>query len=185
MFDHGEDSSHIQAFGGLFQRVSQLSRQCSKRLLQKEFLILFISLVLGFLNFLIFKTDTKMLVEQFKQLMFLKGFTQEILASFQILFIRARILRSEGKWAHARVIFYEVLHRILALIDSNQLSSSFPESTVTDIADDYEEVALSDPTFEEDRDTIKKEVEELLHHDSAESEGIVLDQLKERLDMEH
>ena len=29
---------------------------------------------------------------------------QEILASFHILFIRARILRGEGKWTHARII---------------------------------------------------------------------------------
>ena len=108
---------------------------------------------------------------------------QEIIASFQILFIRAKILRSEGKWSQARVIFYEVLHRILALIDSHQLSASFPESTVTDIADDYEEVALSDPNFEDERDTIKREVEELLHHDSADIEGIGLDQLKEQLEL--
>jgi hypothetical protein len=106
---------------------------------------------------------------------------QEILASFQILFIRAKILRNDGKWDHARVIYYHVLRRMLALIDSDQLSASFPESTVMDIADDYEEVALSDPQFEESKESIKKEVEELLSHESAEEEGLSLDQLKERV----
>lgn len=109
---------------------------------------------------------------------------QEILASFQILFIRARILRSEGKWTHARVIFYEALNRILSLIDSHQLSAPFPEGTITDIADDYEEVAISDPNFAADREAMRKEVEELVRHESAEAEGIVLDQLRERLEMD-
>lgn len=109
---------------------------------------------------------------------------QDILASFQILFIRAKILRSEGKWSEARIIYYEVLNRMLALIDSNQLSAPFPESTVTDIADDYEEVALSDPHFDEHRENMQNEVKELLQHDSSEPKGILLEQLQERLDID-
>lgn len=108
---------------------------------------------------------------------------QEIMASFQILFIRARILRSEGKWLHARIIYYEVLNRILALIDNQQLSASFPESTITDIADDYEEIALSDPDFAEHTKQIGAEVDLLLSHVSADTEGILFDQLKEKLSL--
>ncbi len=106
---------------------------------------------------------------------------QEIIASFQMLFIRAKILRGEGKWDHARSIYFEVLHRILALIDNRQLSSPFPEGLVADIADDYEELATSAPNFEEHKQAVAKEVEELLHHDSAENEGVYLDQVKEAL----
>jgi hypothetical protein len=106
---------------------------------------------------------------------------QEIIASFQILFIRAKILRSEGKWTHARSIYFEVLHRILALIDSRQISASFPEGMVADIADDYEELATSNPHFEDQKEAVTGEMDKLLHHDSAEIEGVYLDQLKEVL----
>jgi len=106
---------------------------------------------------------------------------QDIIASFQILFIRAKILRSEGKWRLARSIYFEVLHRILALIDSRQLSAAFPEGMVTEIADDYEEIATSDPELMEHKETISAEVNELLHHDSAETEDVYLEQLKEML----
>ena len=106
---------------------------------------------------------------------------QEIIASFQILFIRAKILRGEGKWTHARSIYFQVLHRILALVDSQQLSHGFPESMVADIADDYEELATSDPDFESNKEALAEELNQLLHHDSAEIEGVYLDQLKELL----
>lgn len=109
---------------------------------------------------------------------------QDIIASFQILFIRAKILRSEGKWSQARIIYYEVLNRMLALIDSNQLSAPLPESTVSDLVDDYEEVALSDPNFDEQKETVMLEVKELLQLESAELEGITLEQLVERLEIE-
>ncbi|RPI00849.1 MAG: hypothetical protein EHM72_08050 [Calditrichaeota bacterium] len=105
----------------------------------------------------------------------------EVTASFQILFIRAKILRSEGKYAQARTIYYKVLHRILALLDSDQLSSPFPDNTIMDIADDYEEIALNDDRFNQYAEQVEKEVEELLGHDSAEAEGIFLEQLKEKL----
>jgi len=108
----------------------------------------------------------------------------EITASFQMLFVRAKILRSEGKWTHARSIYFQVLHRILALIDSQQLSTNFPEGMVADIADDYEELATSDPEFESIKETIAGELEQLLHHESAELEGVYLDQLKEMISVE-
>ena len=106
---------------------------------------------------------------------------QDIIASFQILFIRAKILRGEGKWSHARSIWFEVLNRILALIDSNQLSTGFPEGMVVDIADDYEEIATSDPNFDDHKKIINVEMEQLLQHKAAEIEGVYLDQLKELL----
>ena len=106
---------------------------------------------------------------------------QDILTSFHILFIRAKILRSEGKWAQARIIYYEVLTRMLALIDNNQLSAPLPESTLSDILDDYEEASLSDPHFDEQKDEIQNEVRELLQKDSSELEGITLEQLVDRL----
>ncbi len=108
----------------------------------------------------------------------------DIVSSFTILFIRAKILRAEGKYPHARAIYFEVLHRMLALLDSNQLSEPFPENTVMDIADDYEELCLSDPDFEAHKEQMASEAKELLHHESAETQGVFLDQLKERLDLE-
>lgn len=109
---------------------------------------------------------------------------QDILASFQILFIRAKILRSEGKWSQARIIYYEVLTRMLALVDNNQLSAPLPESTVSDLLDDYEEVALSDPNFDAQKEDLQNEVRELLQKESSELEGITLEQLVDRLGIE-
>ncbi len=108
----------------------------------------------------------------------------EIVAALTILFIRAKILRAEGKYSHARAIYFEVLHRMLALLDSHQLREPFPENALMDIADDYEELSLSDPQFVEHKEQIADEVQELLHHESAEPEGVILDQLKERLELD-
>lgn len=109
---------------------------------------------------------------------------EEILASLTILFIRAKLFRTEAKYTHARAIYFEVLHRMLALLERNQLREAFPENTVVDIADDYEELCLSDPEFEDHKAPIQAEVEELLHHESAETQGVYLDQLKERLELD-
>jgi hypothetical protein len=105
----------------------------------------------------------------------------EIMASFQILFIRAKILRSEGKYTQARTIYFKVLQRILALIDSRQLSASFPENTIMDIADDYEEIALSDGDFDDQIEQLTEEVQELSGHEAAEHEGLFFEQIKEKI----
>ena len=45
------------------------------------------------------------------------------------------------------------------------------------------EVALSDPDFDSHKNIIREEVEKLTSHESTENEGILLDQLKDQLDM--
>jgi len=106
----------------------------------------------------------------------------DITASFQILFIRAKIRRSEGKWSHTRKIYFEVLRRILALMDSQQLVEPFPEHVIIDIADDYEEAALGDPEFEQQREKINDEVQELTEHTATETLGIFFEQTREKLE---
>lgn len=108
----------------------------------------------------------------------------EIVEPFQILFVRTKLLRNEGKYRLARIILFEFLNRTLALLDWQQTTAPFQENFIAEIADDYEEIALADPDFEADKQEIKKEVEEILEHESANAEGVFLDQLCEKLGIE-
>jgi len=105
----------------------------------------------------------------------------EIIESCQILFVRAKLLRNEGKYRHARILHFEILNRTLALLDQQQTIKAFPENFITELGDDYEEIALSDPDLDDHADEIRKEITELLEHDSAELEETYLDSLKEKL----
>ena len=107
----------------------------------------------------------------------------EIIETCQILFVRTKLLRNEMKWQHARILLFEVLNRTLALVDNQQTIKPFPEVFVAELGDDYEEVALADPDFEEHQDEIIREVKELLSHDSTDVEGLFFDQLREKLNL--
>ncbi len=107
----------------------------------------------------------------------------EVVEPCKILFVRARYLRHENKWRHARVLIFEVLNRILALIDRDQLIQPFQENFIMEIADDYEEIVLSDPDFEKNEKEIVQELKELIEHEAAEEHGVYLDQLKSNLDI--
>ena len=84
---------------------------------------------------------------------------QQIVESCQILFVRAKSLRNENKSTHARVIYFQILNRCLALIDRLQTSKPFRENFIAEIADDYEDIADSDPEFAASREIIAAEVE--------------------------
>lgn len=105
----------------------------------------------------------------------------EIIEPFQILFVRSRLLRNEGKYDQARILLFEILNRTLALLDRHQTTEPFQENFIAELADDYEEIALADPDFEERREVILKEAQEILDHESAAPEGVFLDQLTEKL----
>ena len=107
----------------------------------------------------------------------------EIIEPCKILFVRAKYLRHENKWQHARILMFEILNRILALIDQNQLEQPFQENFIMEISDDYEEIVMADPEFEKHALEIAGEVRELLQHETAEEQGVYLDQLKGRLDL--
>jgi hypothetical protein len=104
-----------------------------------------------------------------------------IIESCRIQFVRAKIYRNEGKWSAARILFFEVLNRTLALLDSQQTIGAFPENFIAELGDDYEEIALGDPEFDEHAAAVTEEVGELLAHESAEIEGVLLDSLRDRL----
>lgn len=106
---------------------------------------------------------------------------KDIIEPCQILFVRAKLLRNDGKWRLARVLLFEILNRILALLDRQQTARPFRENFVTELADDYEEMAMGDPEFELHKEEIIAETQELLDHESSEIEGVYLDQLNERL----
>ena len=109
--------------------------------------------------------------------------SNEIKEPCRILFVRAKLLRNEAKWEQARILLFEILIRMLALIDQQQLTKNFPEGFIADLADDYEEIVLADPDFDLHADAIKKEATDILAHDCADVEGVFLDQLKKRLGM--
>lgn len=105
----------------------------------------------------------------------------QIVEACQILFVRARSLRNDGKIGHARVIYFEIINRCLALIDRLQTTRSFRENFIAELADDYEDLATSDPDFAAQREIIAAEVQQLLDHESAEAEGLFLEILKQKL----
>ncbi len=106
---------------------------------------------------------------------------QHIIDACQILFARAKFLRSTGQWRSSRLIYFEIIHRTLALVDRNQTTSPFRENFIAELADDYEEIALNDPNLDAYSDEVKAEVDEILEHESAEAEGVTLDDLRKRL----
>lgn len=109
---------------------------------------------------------------------------EEITEPFQILFVRTKLLRNEGKYQLARIILFEFLNRTLSLLDWQQTSAPFQENFIAEIADDYEEIALADPEFEADKEDILKETQEILDHEAAGTEGVFLEQLSEKLGIE-
>jgi hypothetical protein len=106
---------------------------------------------------------------------------QHIIDACQILFARAKLLRSTGKWRYSRLIYFEIINRTLALVDREQTSAPFRENFIAELADDYEEIVVNDPDLEAYVDEIRAEVRELLDHESAEGEGVSLEQIKQKI----
>ncbi len=106
---------------------------------------------------------------------------QQIIDACQLMFVRSKILRTDGHWDRARTVFFEILNRSLALIDRLQTSKPFRENFIAEIADDYEDLALNHPDFSAKKETISQEVETILQHESAAAEGVFLDLLQQRL----
>ena len=104
----------------------------------------------------------------------------QVMEPCHVLFVRSKLLRNENKWEQARVLLYEVLVRMLALVGQQQLAKPFPEGFIAELADDYEEMVLADPEFDSHTEAIRKEMDEILQHESGEIEGVFLDQLKKR-----
>ncbi|MBN1996235.1 hypothetical protein JW935_01700 [candidate division KSB1 bacterium] len=109
---------------------------------------------------------------------------REIEDACQILFVRTKLLRTEGKWDKARILLFEILNRILSLVDEQQLADSFRENFIAELGDDYEEIVLNDPDFETYIEDIFNETKTLIAHDSAELEGVYLDQLRKKFGLE-
>ena len=108
----------------------------------------------------------------------------DLIKPCRILLVHARMLKNENKWNPARILLFEMLNRTLLLIDRRRLIDSFPENFVSEISDEYEEIAYNEPDFDEKRATIIKEINELLDHDCADVEGVYLEQLREKLEIE-
>ncbi|MBN2355239.1 hypothetical protein JXO59_03960 [candidate division KSB1 bacterium] len=106
---------------------------------------------------------------------------QFIADACQILFVRAKTLRNEGKWPIARRVLFEILNRCLSLIDRIQISKPFPDNFITELADDYEDLALNDPDMQQHLQQMAVEVKQLLDHESAEAEGVYLDMIRQKL----
>jgi len=107
--------------------------------------------------------------------------SSEVMEACKILLVRARYLRHENKWQHARTLLFEILHCLLKLLAHNRLDRSLPEEYLADIADSYEEIALSDPDFDIHWQEIQSEYDILIAHSAAEDKGVYLEQLAGRL----
>ncbi len=108
---------------------------------------------------------------------------QEIVKPCQIFLVRAKLLRSEGEWALARTLLFEILKRILALVEREQTLRPFRDNFILELSDEYEELALNDPDFADHRDDMIRETMEILDLDASELEGVFLDQLQSKLDL--
>ena len=106
---------------------------------------------------------------------------QHIIDACQILFARAKLLRSTGKWRYSRLIYFEIINRTLALVDREQTTTPFRENFIAELADDYEEIAVNDPDLEAFSEEIAAEVRELLDHESAEAEGVALELIRQKI----
>jgi hypothetical protein len=98
-----------------------------------------------------------------------------------IVLQRARMLRNAGRWDDARAVCFELLDKALGLDDRKHGAAGYPESFLSALADGYEGSAMDDPEIELKREKILAEIEALGRHDSAETEGVYMDQLMERL----
>ena len=79
---------------------------------------------------------------------------------------------------------FQILNRILSIVDNQKMTKPFPENFITEIADDYEDVSINDPDFKEHENEILVETKMLLDHDCAETEGVYLDQLRYKLQLD-
>ncbi len=106
---------------------------------------------------------------------------QQIIDACQILFARAKLYRNTGRWRNSRVIYFEIIHRTLALVDRAQITAPFRENFIAELADDYEEITLNDPNLDNYVDEVQEEVDGILEHESAAAEGVTLDDLRKKL----
>ncbi|MCR4439064.1 MAG: hypothetical protein QHJ34_09090 [bacterium] len=106
---------------------------------------------------------------------------QELMVPAQLILQRAQMLRAAGKWEQARRICYALLDAALTLNDRKHGAVGYPESLMTALIDAYEGAALNDPELDAKRDVVREELQALLRHESAEVEGVYLEQLSERL----
>jgi len=100
----------------------------------------------------------------------------------KIILQRAKMLRSVGNWEESRIICYELLNKALAFDDKKHCAAGYPENFIPMLTDAYEGAAINDPDLEEKRNRVLAEVENLTEYESAEIEGVYMDQLIERLE---
>lgn len=105
----------------------------------------------------------------------------ELIVPAQLILQRAQMLRVAGKWEEARRICFLLLDAALTLNDRKHGAAGYPESFMTALIDAYEGAALRDPELEQKKDLVREELRALLRHESAEVEGLYMEQLRERL----
>ena len=101
----------------------------------------------------------------------------------KIMLVWSRYLRHENKWRQSRIVIFELLNRILSLIDQEQLAQPLPESFIAGIADEYIDVVLTDPDADAWADDLAREVPELLMHPASEEYGVILDPVKNKFNI--
>lgn len=107
----------------------------------------------------------------------------QIVGPGKIMLVWARCLRHENKWRQSRIVIYELLSRILSLIDQEQLLCPLQESFVAGIADEYVDIVLTDPDANAWADDLAQEVPELLSHPAAEEYGVILDPVNNKFNI--
>ena len=97
---------------------------------------------------------------------------------------RANMYRNAGYWEESRIICYELLENALAFDDKKHCAAGYPENFIPMLTDAYEGTAMNDPQLESKRQMVLTEINKLSEYESAEVEGVYMDQLIERLEEE-
>ncbi len=106
----------------------------------------------------------------------------EITIPATLMLQRAKMFRSAGHWEEARSICFELLDKALAFDDKKHCAAGYPENFVPMLTDAYESAAMNDPELLEKRRLVLDEIERLNNYESAEVEGVYMDQLVEQLE---
>ncbi|MDZ7316016.1 MAG: hypothetical protein ONB24_07830 [candidate division KSB1 bacterium] len=83
---------------------------------------------------------------------------RELNVPVQILTVRAKLLRIEGKYRQARAVYFHLLRHVFMLNRTRRLGEAFPEEILIDLADAYEELCLADPHFSQEAPAMRQEL---------------------------
>ncbi|MDZ7371479.1 MAG: hypothetical protein ONB12_09935 [candidate division KSB1 bacterium] len=101
----------------------------------------------------------------------------DLIVPLQILTIRAKLFRAEGKYRQARTLYFHLLRHVFTLTRNQRLGEAFTEEMLIDLADAYEELSLADPHFAQETPALRRELA-VLDACRPDSEMVWFEELK-------